>query len=488
MEREFFLVAPEKYFYELSTLVREHRPLVRVIPEKKEGVEGILLSEDLKSACLIDEKGTILVEKTMEDPFEDYVGETQKNRAKVLIASVFGNKVPWGILTGVRPSKVAYHYQEQGKSAEETAEILEEHYLLRKDKAELCSSVAKAERELMKDQKGEDISIYAGVLFCPTRCSYCSFISNDKRAYDRYAMDYVDAMIREMEEVSKSIRGRKIRSFYMGGGTPTTLDAASLKRILTKADELFDFSKMQEITVEAGRPDTITREKLEVLKECGVDRISINPQTMNQKTLDLIGRSHSVEAVEEAFLLAREVGIDNINMDLIVGLPEETEEDVQRTMEKIAPLHPDNVTVHTLAVKRSSRMNEMGEGEEMLTKDIEALQNKIDAMIGITAKFCKEWGMEPYYMYRQKNMAGNFENVGYALPRKEGRYNIEIMEERQSILAFGAGGVSKVYFPEENRLERVPNVKGVKEYIERLDEMIERKRKAFSEECSSEKE
>lgn len=480
-EREFFLVAPEKYFYELSTLVREHRPLVKVIPDRKEGVEGILLSKDLKEASLINEKGEILQTKTMEDPFEDYVGEIAKNRAKVLIASVFETTVPWGILTGVRPSKVAYHYQEQGKSEQETAKILQEHYLLREDKAQLCAQVAAAERELMKDQKGEDISLYAGVLFCPTRCSYCSFISNDKRAYDRYAADYVDAMIREMEEVSDSIKDRTIRSFYMGGGTPTTLDADSLRRILTKADQLYDFSRMQEITVEAGRPDTITREKLEVLKACGVDRISINPQTMNQKTLDLIGRSHSVEAVEEAFLLAREVGFDNINMDLIVGLPEETEEDVLRTMERIRPLRPDNVTVHTLAVKRSSRMNELGEGEEMLTRNMEALQRKIDGMIGITAKACAEMGLKPYYMYRQKNMAGNFENVGYALPGKEGRYNIEIMEERQSILAFGAGGVSKVYFPKENRLERVPNVKGVKEYIERLDEMIERKRKAFSE-------
>ena len=200
---------------------------------------------------------------------------------------------------------------------------------------------------------------------------------------------------------------------------------------------------------------------------------------MNQATLDRIGRAHRTEEIEAAFQMAREAGFDNINADLIVGLPGEEAEDVARTMERIRALKPENVTVHTLAVKRSSRMNEFGEGAEMLKEETSALAEKIDRMIGIAAKACEEMGLKPYYMYRQKNMAGNFENVGYALPGKEGRYNIEIMEERQSIVAFGAGGVTKVYTPEENRIERVPNVKGVKEYIERIDEMIERKKEGL---------
>ncbi|MCF0134862.1 MAG: radical SAM protein, partial [Lachnospiraceae bacterium] len=323
---EFYLICPEKYHYELSTLIREYLPLVNVTAERREGVEGILLSEDLQQAVLLDGAGKVLFEshaRTSRDGcFTGYVGENRKNHAKVAMARVLekhtGREIPWGILTGVRPSKVAYQYQLEGRTEEETVRILRDHYLLREDKARLCSRVAASERSLMADQRGEDISLYLGVLFCPTRCSYCSFISNDRRAYDRYAASYVDCLIREMEETAPALQGRRINSFYMGGGTPTTLDAGSLERILTTADRLFDLKSMKEVTVEAGRPDTITPEKLEVLKACGVDRISINPQTMNQRTLDAIGRAHSVEAVTEAFYMAREAGFDNINMDLIV--------------------------------------------------------------------------------------------------------------------------------------------------------------------------
>ena len=479
MNDSFYLIAPEAHFYELSTLIREYIPLVNVVPTVKEGIPGIVLSADERSGIRYLENGQEAASFVLEDSFDGYVGEKSKNEAKVVIARLMGSSLPWGILTGVRPTKVAFQYLETGLSEEEIAQVLEERYLLRRDKAELCAGVARAERAILADHDGLDVSLYVGILFCPTRCSYCSFISNDQRAYRLYAKDYVEAVLKEMEECAPLLRGRRIRSFYMGGGTPTTLDEESLRRILCKADELFDFSAMDEVTVEAGRPDTITPGKLRVLKECGVDRISINPQTMNQATLDRIGRAHRTEEIEAAFQMAREAGFDNINADLIVGLPGEEAEDVARTMERIRALKPENVTVHTLAVKRSSRMNEFGEGAEMLKEETSALAEKIDRMIGIAAKACEEMGLKPYYMYRQKNMAGNFENVGYALPGKEGRYNIEIMEERQSIVAFGAGGVTKVYTPEENRIERVPNVKGVKEYIERIDEMIERKKEGL---------
>jgi len=466
MSEEFYLIAPEAHFYELSTLVREYIPLVNVLPAVKQGVPGIVLSEKENAGVLYAADGTQTAACVLDDPYDDYVGEKSKNEAKRVIVQLMGTPLPWGILTGVRPTKVAYQYLEQGLSPDETAEILEKRYLLRRDKATLCAGVAASERKILSDHDGSDVSLYAGILFCPTRCSYCSFISNDKRAYKLYAADYVEAVLKEMEETAPLLRQRRIRSFYMGGGTPTTLDEISLERILSKADELFDFSRMDEVTVEAGRPDTITPGKLRVLKACGVDRISINPQTMNQATLDRIGRAHRAEEIETAFEMAREAGFDNINADLIVGLPGEEPEDVMRTMEKIKALHPENVTVHTLAVKRSSRMNEFGEGAAMLRSEREALAEKIDRMIGIAASACSEMGLKPYYMYRQKNMAGNFENVGYALPGKEGRYNIEIMEERQSIAAFGAGGVSKVYTPELNR-------------IERIDEMIERKKEGL---------
>jgi coproporphyrinogen dehydrogenase HemZ len=228
---------------------------------------------------------------------------------------------------------------------------------------------------------------------------------------------------------------------------------------------------VKEFTVEAGRPDSITREKLEVLRKHGITRISINPQTMKQETLDLIGRRHTVEQVKETFRLARELGFDNINMDLIVGLPEEDEEDVRATMEEIKKLGPDSLTVHSLAIKRAARLNMFREkyGNLKITVTQE--------MIDMTARYAKEMGMEPYYLYRQKNMAGNFENVGYSTPGKACIYNILIMEEKQTIMACGAGTTTKVVFPAENRLERAENVKEVEQYIDRVEEMLLRKEK-----------
>lgn len=471
VDNELFLAAPEKHQYELAALIRQVIPFARIYPEPKQGMRGIILSENETAARLVDECGRTVRQARLADP-PVYPGDAAKNHAKLVILEVLGKPLPWGILTGVRPSKVAYACLEEGCGEMETRQILERDYRLRADKARLCAQVAASERRLLADHRGTDVSVYVGIPFCPTRCSYCSFISNDKRAYDKWASSYVEALIREMDSCASLLEGRRLQSFYMGGGTPTTLTAMQLRQVLEAADRLCHFASLKEVTVEAGRPDTITPEKLAVLKEMGVTRISINPQTMIQRTLDTIGRRHSVEAVEEAFAMARSAGFDTINMDFIVGLPGETAEDVRYSMERASRLKPENLTVHTLAIKRSSRLNEEGAGADLLEKARET-----DAMIGITAQAAAELGMQPYYMYRQKNMTGNFENVGYSLPGKEGLYNIEIMEERQTILAFGAGGISKVYFPEENRLERVPNVKGAEEYIRRVDEMIMRKLK-----------
>ena len=262
---------------------------------------------------------------------------------------------------------------------------------------------------------------------------------------------------------------------YFGGGTPTSLSPEDLERILCRIEEDFDLSGVKEFTVEAGRPDSITEEKLEVLKKHGITRISINPQTMKQETLDLIGRRHTVEMVKEKYHLARKLGFDNINMDLIAGLPEETLEDVRHTMEEIRALAPDSLTVHSLAIKRAARLNMFKEQY----KDLKIVNTQ--EMIDLTAEYAREMGMEPYYLYRQKNMAGNFENVGYSLPGKACLYNILIMEEKQTIVACGAGTTTKVVFPEENRVERAENVKDVEQYISRIDEMIGRKEKLLME-------
>jgi oxygen-independent coproporphyrinogen-3 oxidase len=286
--------------------------------------------------------------------------------------------------------------------------------------------------------------------------------------------EYLEALFKEMDYTAEKMEGRTLDTVYIGGGTPTSLSAGHLDRLIKRLKETFDFQTVKEFTVEAGRPDSITEDKLKVLKEHGVTRISINPQTMKPETLSLIGRRHSVDMVKEQFFLARSLGFDNINMDLIIGLPEEDMEDVKHTMEEIKALGPDSITVHSLAIKRAARLNMFKD------KYGDLKISNTEEMIDLTAAYAREMGQEPYYLYRQKNMAGNFENVGYSLPGKACIYNILIMEEKQTIVALGAGTTTKVVFPSENRLERVENVKDVEQYITRIDEMLERKEKMLA--------
>ena len=285
----------------------------------------------------------------------------------------------------------------------------------------------------------------------------------------------MDCVLKEIDYVAESMKDRILDSVYIGGGTPTTLEPEQLNRLIKYLKAKLDFSNVQEFTVEAGRADSITREKLQVLYENGVGRISVNPQTMKQKTLDIIGRRHTVEQVKEAYHMAREVGFMDINMDLILGLPGETKEDVAATIKEVTALNPDSLTVHSLAIKRASRLNLWIQEHGVKTL------NNTDETMDIASKGARSMGMTPYYLYRQKNMSGNFENVGYAKPDKAGLYNILIMEEKQTILALGAGSITKRVYP-DGRIERCDNVKDVKLYIENIDEMIERKRKLFAEE------
>jgi oxygen-independent coproporphyrinogen-3 oxidase len=266
------------------------------------------------------------------------------------------------------------------------------------------------------------------------------------------------------------MKGWHLDSLYIGGGTPTSVSAEQLRELLEELDRNFDLESLAEFTVEAGRPDTITEDKLRVMKEFPVTRISINPQTMNQKTLDIIGRHHSVEQTEEVFAMARRLGFDNINMDMIVGLPGEGAAEVQETLDRIRRLDPDSLTVHSLALKRATRLNLFRDNYEPIS-----FENS-EAIMQAAAKCAEDMGMSPYYLYRQKNMAGNFENVGYARPGKAGVYNILIMEERQSILAAGSGASTKFVFDGGRRIERAENVKDLHNYVERIDEMLERKK------------
>ncbi|CBL35652.1 Coproporphyrinogen III oxidase and related Fe-S oxidoreductases [butyrate-producing bacterium SM4/1] len=388
------------------------------------------------------------------------------------MSGLTGRTLPWGTLTGIRPTKIALTRLYEGMSEEEIRDYMRETYLTSREKIQLSLDVARREKELLSAVDYENgYSLYIGIPFCPTTCLYCSFTSFPIGKWQGRTGLYLNALFREMDYVAEKMKGRPLDTVYFGGGTPTSLSPEDLDAILDKVERTFPMDQVKEFTVEAGRPDSITEEKLQVLRNHGITRISINPQTMKQETLDLIGRRHTVEQVKETFRLARRMGFDNINMDLIVGLPEEDEEDVRNTMEQIKELRPDSLTVHSLAIKRAARLNMFREryGNLKITGTQE--------MIDMTARYAREMGMEPYYLYRQKNMAGNFENVGYSVPGKACIYNILIMEEKQTIMACGAGTTTKVVFPRENRLERAENVKEVEQYIERMDEMLERKEK-----------
>lgn len=392
------------------------------------------------------------------------------------LSDITGKTLPWGTLTGVRPTKIPLTMIEEGKKDDDIIKHMKDAYKCSDEKTKLSLEVAKRERSLLNRLDYENgYSLYIGIPFCPTTCLYCSFTSYPLGMWKKEVDSYLDAMIKELEFVADRFSDKVLDTIYVGGGTPTTLDEFQLDRLLGKVEELFDLSHLKEITVEAGRPDSITKEKLEVIKKHNISRISINPQTMKQETLNLIGRHHTVEQVISAYHLARDTGFDNINMDLIVGLPGERIDDVRMTMEKLKELDPDSITVHSLAIKRASRLNILKEQY----KDYEI--NNTDEIINLTRDYAYGMEMTPYYLYRQKNMAGNFENVGYAKPHKAGIYNILIMEEKQTIIAVGAGASTKVVFKEENRIERIENVKDVRNYIDRIDEMIDRKRTFFSE-------
>jgi coproporphyrinogen dehydrogenase hemZ len=380
-----------------------------------------------------------------------------------------GNKeLPWGTLTGIRPTKIVMEMLENDMSLEDIKKHLKEVYLVSDKRIKLCTDTAKNEFNILKkiDYKN-GYSLYIGIPFCPTRCLYCSFTSYSIAQWKKDTDTYVEALCKELLAVSKMYKGKKLQTIYMGGGTPTSLEGYQLSKILNVVKKNFNLSNLLELTVEAGRPDSITREKLEALKEVGVDRISINPQTMQQKTLDLIGRHHTIEDIFESYKLAREVGFENINMDFIIGLNGETLEDVIDSFTKVKSFAPESITTHSLALKRAARLNTENK-REIMDNDL------ILSMINTATDTCADLGLEPYYLYRQKNMAGNLENIGFSKPGKECLYNILIMEEKQTIIACGAGTSSKIVFG-DGRIERIENVKDPKLYIERLDEMIMRK-------------
>ena len=380
-------------------------------------------------------------------------------------------KNPWGEVSGIRPVKIARNMLSVGCTADDFREKFVNELKVGEEKTQLTLNIAIREMNILKNFNKNDICLYIGVPFCKTRCLYCSFVTNSAAKNNKYMRPFIKNLIKEIEYTSELLKKTdyNIVGLYFGGGTPTTLSAMDLEDVINKCYESFDLSNLVEFTVEAGRPDTIDRDKLETLKRCGVTRISINPQTMNDNILKVIGRAHTVQDIYDSFNLARECGFDNINMDLIAGLPTETLEEFKKSVNLITELSPECITVNTMSIKRGSALHEKL-GDYALTDE-----NVVADMVNYSIDRLTKYNYYPYYLYRQKHMVGNFENIGYSKEGKECLYNIMIMEETNSIISMGCGGVSKIVNLPNDRIERVFNVKEAKDYVERIDEMLHRK-------------
>lgn len=372
----------------------------------------------------------------------------------ILASKLYNKTLPWGHMTGIRPAKIALSYKNESDYMND--------FCLSAEKASLAFEVARNSVKIENDINKNDISIYIGIPFCPTRCLYCSFVSLPMDKQKKYVEPYVQSLCREIEYTGKILKGKRINTVYAGGGTPTSLSAEQLEMILNAVNNNFDIK--DEFTVEAGRPDTITEEKLRVLKAAGVTRISINPQTMNDEILEKIGRRHTEKMFLEAYEKAVNTGFDNINTDVIAGLPDETSEMFLSSLKKIVSLKPSSVTIHAMCIKRSSQLKT--KINDMKTYSPEIMVNSGYALL-------KEQSFHPYYMYRQKDTLSNLENTGYAQKGFECIYNIFMMEDIGTVVGIGAGSVSKIV--KGNRIERVFNLKDAYEYVKSFDKIIQRK-------------
>lgn len=379
------------------------------------------------------------------------------------------NKLPWGSLSGIRPVKRVVQMMEKGMNNDEIAHAIYEQFAVSDEKIKLAIEIAEREVRVFPKPPADSCSLYLDIPFCPSKCIYCSFASMGVDKMSQFVEPYLEAMFKEIDATARIVKnlGFHIDTVYIGGGTPTTLSAEALDRLLWKITEIFDLSNLREFTVEAGRPDTITASKLAAMKRCGVDRISVNPQSMNKKTLDIIGRKHSPEQISSAMELVRKYDFRAINMDVIAGLPEETAEEFSDSLDKVVAFDPENITVHTMCIKRAARLTTEDEKVE-LSKDAE-----VERMVRYAYDLLKKNDYHPYYLYKQKKTLGNQENTGFCKDGYEGFYNVYMMEELQTVVSMGVGGVTKLI--KGDRIERIFNIKDVREYIRRLDEQIERK-------------
>lgn len=417
----------------------------------------------------------ITVKAKIDGKYAEAKRTAENDHARNMELAVFGVlteilsiRPKWGVLTGIRPVKLAMQLHDMGLSEEEIRKKLKEERLVSDEKLDLLLTTMEHELEIRASSRPNSVSLYISIPFCPSRCSYCTFTSHSVEKAAKLIPQYVELLCDELKDIAVLIDeiGLHLETVYMGGGTPTVLTAKQLDRVLSTVNESFDMTGVRELTVEAGRPDTITAEKLAVLKKNGVGRISINPQTMDDEVLAAIGRKHTAEDVKNAFALAKTFGFDSINMDLISGLPGDNMEKFRKTIAEVIAMNPDNITLHTLTVKHGANLAPMAQSVFAATADA---MNEY-----AYGEFAKA-GYFPYYLYRQKGTVDNLENVGFCKPGKEGIYNIFIMDETHTVLSAGAGGVTKLKAPYDKKIERIFNFKYPYEYIERFELMNERK-------------
>lgn len=468
------ILSGHDYFYPVSDVMRLYYESVREEGNMvTAGDPDITICSKVADGVVSTEWNRDGVFHRLENPATGiYLKREVKRQLYQALTEITGLSFPWGSLTGIRPTLIAAECNNQ-------PEILQDHYFVSKSKALLASETSLNEQNLQTRLLSDSIHCYVGIPFCPSRCLYCSFISSEYNKNEAWTSPYVDALIKEISACLPVLKN-KLQTLYIGGGTPTALNDVQFERLLCEISRHLDGERFEEFTVEAGRADSITEKKLAIMKKYGVDRICINPQTLQDKTLVKIGRNHTAEQVIAAYQLAKQFHFNTINMDLIAGLPGEDFHDFKDTLDRILVLRPENITVHTLSLKRTSSLCKIIKEEK---KDEAALRNfhmpnrEISDMIEYSIEQLHKNGYHPYYLYRQKDMAGGHENTGYSLPGHENLYNVAMMGDKSSVIAFGSGAMSKRAYSDGNatRLERCPNLKDVREYISRIDEMIDNK-------------
>lgn len=484
------IIKGHNYEFEMQNICRLFLPF-----EKIKVTDDVNAAESADSATVVastlmsaDKTGVILSAalshgdrhlSAKENISADTDGKEIERRLAVMLYSLFAKhfnfRLPWGAVTGVRPVKLMRRISDKYGSEQAAADWLKKYLLVSEDKVKLCLETLITENKIIKLSQPQSFSLYISVPFCPSRCDYCSFVSHTVERAARLIPEYVEKLCREIEYTGSIARrlGLQLETIYVGGGTPTVLSAAQLARILNAVHDSFDLSCLREFTVEAGRPDTVEQDKLEAIKSAGTTRISINPQTLNDDVLKSIGRRHSADRFFEAYKLARLCGFDNINTDLIAGLPGDDYDGFKLSLEKLIGLAPESITVHTLAMKRASNFMKNYSG-------LDDCSSQSVRMVDLSICKLKSAGYRPYYLYRQSRTVGGTENTGWSKPSYEGLYNVFMMDETHTVLACGAGAVTKLKQPDGDCIERIFNYKFPYEYNERFDDMIQRKGRVIS--------